>query len=360
MKPKLSINEFIKLAVFFNVMYVVVMYVLNQSVCGVRFSNAAVFGLGITGGTLLNGLLAMANWWYPQTNKVSVIKSTPSVANPPNTPLISTVVANTPRDITSGYQSPYLNPTAVPEPITVDGKTGAMYRFADIQFDFYKMPHVILAGTSGSGKTVALFNLIGTMQHQYPDARFVVIDYGNQDFTQSYPTDVNSFLKVVDCMYYIMRGRQQEGKQTTRTRIIWVVEEFESVLGEIKLLPKAEREQFFARLANIGRMARKLHINMVFVTQSAKAEDMNTSLRNNFANRFLLNMENNSLANALGCAYNVGGLPTGIAYNSAIKAFVQFPLATEPHMDMIPYTDLMRLGNFYRNKYQLDTGEVLS
>lgn len=355
----ISTNDFIKLSVFFNVAFVGIVFALNYNFCGAAIATDIIFLIGLTTGFVFNGLMMVLNFWpHLLTYKPKMPTKVKDLLPKPKPTTTPAVVANTEiPDITASTKSPYLQPVAKPANIKVAGKDANLYQFSDIRFDFHRLPHILLAGTSGSGKTVALFNILGTIKRQYPMARFVVIDYGNQDFEQTYPTDLTTFLKVTEAMFLIMKGRQLEGKQTDRTRIVWIVEEFESVLGEIKLEPKTAQTAFYVRLANIGRMARKLSLNMVFVTQSAKAEDLNTSIRNNFANRFIMAMENNSLAGALGCNYDVGSLPTGVGYSSAVKAFIKFPMAKEPPLELIPYTDLMRLANYYKVKYNLIVDE---
>lgn len=353
-KPTLSVNEYVKLATFNNIVFVGILLVLTQLGCNVYFSsNLGIIALGLVGGTLLNGFFGILNFWPHLILQKFVKKPKPAVTT--SKVVDVKAVESVRQDILADYKSPYLKPNAKPiDEVLLGDKPADIYSFKDMVFDFHRKPHTLLVGESGVGKTVALFNIIGVLKKQYPLAKFVVIDYGNQDFSVTYPTDLNTFLSVTDAMFYIMKGRQQEGKDPNRTRIIWLVEEFESALGEIRLLPKADQDRFNFRLANIGRMARKLAINMVFVTQSAKAEDFNTSTRNNFASRFIMGLENDKLASALGCPYKVAGLPTGLAYANAIKAFVKFDMATEPPLELIPYSDLIRLGNFYKNKYNLE------
>lgn len=319
---------------------------------------AIISGIGIS--MIFNAFFMMVNF-FPDILFGKLPKSKRAVKGDSRVrkidPVKPAIDPNQPRDITSGINSPYIKQDAKPEQIIVDGKVANLYRLRDLLFDFYKRPHILLAGESGSGKTVTLFNLIQVIKQQYENCKFVIIDFGNQDFSQTYPTDLQTFLDVTEHLFYIMKGRQQEGKDPNRTRIIWLVEEFESVLAEVELLPKKDRDAFYVRLANIGRMSRKLSLNMIFVTQSAKADLFNTAIRNNFGFRFVMRLENSRLASSFGCNYGVGNLPTGVSWISVADAFVQFDKTTEPNMDMIPYHDLKKLANYYTKKYNLIVAE---
>lgn len=359
MNKQLNLKDYMLLALFNNVLFLALVLVLSLAVA-TQLTDQIIFATGLFGAFLLNGFFGTLNFWphllLQNFGKQKVRQV--AMREPTNEPevIVNNATAML-RAIDNGGKSPYIKADAIPETTTYLDEEVKTYKFKDIIFNFRVNPHTLILGRSGIGKTHSLFNIIETLKQQYPLARFVVVDFGNQDFVQTYPTDLDTFLKVTDAMFYIMKGRQQEGKDDNRTRIIWVVEEFESVLGEIKLLSTKEQTRFHQRLANIGRMARKTQLNMVFVAQSAKAEDFNTATRNNFANRFIMSIENSALARSLGCPYDVNSLKVGVAYNPSINAFVEFPESKEPPMDMIPYLDLMRLGNFYRDKYGLEEGE---
>lgn len=347
---KIEFNEYLKLCVWHLILIELAFILPSLFLLPSISSNlvATLTGLAIVMWFLPMALVFVDVFLYPaHVNKEKVEEEEFEEMEEP------AVYDGEPRDITSGINTPYLNPLAVPEPIIVANKEANLYQQKDLVFDFLKRPHTLLIGESGSGKTVTLFNLVRIMQNQYPNSKFVIVDYGQQDMTQSYPADIQTFMTITEQMFYIMKGRQKEGKKDW-TRIIWLVEEFESVLGEVKLLPKDEQNKFVTRLASIGRMARKLGMNMLFVTQSAKASDFDTAIRNNFGNRFIMRQPNKHLTSGFGCKYDVNNLPTGIGWASTIDDFVQFELTTEPKMEMISPHELQRLAANYKRQYKLE------
>lgn len=261
-------------------------------------------------------------------------------------------------ELASLDNNPFIVKGAKGQPITVGGKPATLYSWRDFQFNLDIVPHTLLAASSGSGKSTALFNLLHRVNQQYNRPKIILCDAGNFDFPEAIAYDQEDIIKVVRYLYLVMRGRQSAREQNA-TRLIWVLEEAEAFMASIDLLSKKEKDIVITMLANFGRLARKTRINAIFVNQKAGANEFPTVIRDNFNQRLILRGPNN-LSTTLGCPFDTTNLPVGVAFNTNAGAFIQFDLIEKPPLNLVSMTELAHLARAYRRKFNLtDPWETL-
>lgn len=177
--------------------------------------------------------------------------------------------------------------------------------------DLTKLPHVLVAGTTGSGKTVVLNNLIISLAHRYsPDyVRFILFDpkfvelsrYNGLPhmLTREAVTSVRDALAAMDYLidemerrYNLFRqdhvacirdyNKAAEAKSQPRLPyLVFVVDE----LADMMAISKSE---FEAKLMRLAQKARAAGIHIVLATQRSDVKVITGTVRANIPCRIAL------------------------------------------------------------------------
>ena len=172
-------------------------------------------------------------------------------------------------------------------------------------YDLNKAPHMLVAGTTGSGKSIFLHQVLVTLlMNHYNDADFVIIDPKGTEFgiynalsNVTYTSDVNrsiSMMKdLVDQMenrYTTLRNngcRDIDSFNANGTRMkhtVCVIDEFADL---IMTNPKVE--DYVVRLAQKARAA---GIHLIIATQRPVAEVITGLIKANIPTRIALKVTN--------------------------------------------------------------------
>lgn len=173
-------------------------------------------------------------------------------------------------------------------------KTPAGLAF-DSVLDMLKQPHLLIAGSTGSGKSVLINTLIYTALYHSPAAvRFVfidpkrveLIDYAELPHTLNYSTEppeiiaaLNASLAEMENRYKRMQTARQ--KQSTETAIYIVIDEF----ADLMTTSKRETLPQLQRLAQLGRAA---NIHLIIATQRPTRDIINGQIKVNLDSRIAL------------------------------------------------------------------------
>jgi S-DNA-T family DNA segregation ATPase FtsK/SpoIIIE len=165
---------------------------------------------------------------------------------------------------------------------TVDGKR--------LWMDLSQNPHMLVAGTTGSGKSVLLHNLIANIK-QYNDSVLCLIDPKKIEFGEydgrlhntkvfyTYDDTIAIFdrlLEVMEKRYSLMRsGYLAEDFPY----IVVIVDEFADLIMQDK------EEQFFNKLCRLAQKSRAARISIVLATQRPSVNIINGAIKANFPAR---------------------------------------------------------------------------
>ena len=161
--------------------------------------------------------------------------------------------------------------------------------------DMLKQPHILIAGSTGSGKSVLINSFIYTALYNAPtQTQFILIDpkrvelysYKDLPHTRIYasePPEILGALKAaIDTMeqrYKIMQAAGQ--KETSAPDIYVIIDE----LADLFTTQKRETTPLIARLAQLGRAA---HIHLIAATQRPTKDIINGQIKVNLDSRIAL------------------------------------------------------------------------
>lgn len=166
---------------------------------------------------------------------------------------------------------------------------------AAVCLDMLEQPHLLIAGSTGSGKSVLLNTLIYTALYKAPHrCRFILIDpkrvelidYKELPHTLIYasePPDIAAALvyavEVMEERYKRMQAARQ--KKSTEPDIFVIVDEF----ADLMTTQKRETMPQIIRLAQLGRAA---NLHLIIATQRPTRDIINGQIKVNLDSRVAL------------------------------------------------------------------------
>lgn len=185
---------------------------------------------------------------------------------------------------------------------TPEGKTYDLFE------DMLKQPHVLVAGATGSGKSVVMNGLISTILYRFPSnkaggAKMILIDpkrvelaaykelphtlmhAGGQN-PEAWKTALNKAVTIMDKRYDIMESRKE--KEYTGGDLYVFVDEWASINSKTN----PQRTACVASLMRLVSEGRAAHVHVILATQIPKATVIPTEIRDNFTARLALMTEN--------------------------------------------------------------------
>jgi len=169
------------------------------------------------------------------------------------------------------------------------------YIFIDLQ----ECPHILLAGMTGSGKSVALNSIICGLLKTYEkyDIEFLMIDTKRVELAPykklgeeccKFVTDTNIAVKsledvcdLIEARYKIMEEQGLRQVDDSYYKIIVVVEE----LGDLMYESKKQVEQYLVKIARLGRAC---GIHLIIATQRPTVDIVTGEIKANIGCRFAL------------------------------------------------------------------------
>lgn len=173
-----------------------------------------------------------------------------------------------------------------------------------IYADMAKQPHLLIAGATGSGKSVVINGIISTLLYHLPvdkidGAQFILIDpkrvelsmYRNMPHTIKYasePIDMLNALKyamdITEARYRKMQARGE--RKYSGGDVYIIIDEF----ADLMTTQRKAVQLLIQRLAQIGRAA-KVHI--ILATQTPISKIIPTEIKCNFDSRVGLRTRSN-------------------------------------------------------------------
>ncbi len=205
-----------------------------------------------------------------------------------------------------------INPTTSPEQLyftlgrTPDGK--------DVFKNLAECPHLLVGGSTGSGKTVFLFTLLSSLLLSHPspkDMQLVLSSSGLEDFIhfEGLPHLVGGkvFSDAAETMHAIQEvvfsefsrrqrlladarveniTRYNETHEEKLAPMVVVVDEFADLTDQLS--NRREKEAFYTPIRQIAQIGRKRGIHLVLCTQRPSADLLPTNIKSQVSGRVAL------------------------------------------------------------------------
>lgn len=159
--------------------------------------------------------------------------------------------------------------------------------------DMAEQPHLLIAGATGSGKSVVINGIMHTLLHQLPfdmagGAQFILIDpkrvelvaYKNLPHTLLYASEpdtmrgaLNAAMHLTEKRYQVMQKRGE--RKYTGSDVYVIIDEW----ADLYLTDRKHAGPLLQRLAQIGRAAR---VHVILATQTPIAKVIPTEIKCNF------------------------------------------------------------------------------
>lgn len=162
--------------------------------------------------------------------------------------------------------------------------------------DALQQPHLLIAGATGSGKSVVINGLIHTLLHRFPagerGAQMILIDpkrvelaqWRHMPHTIRYASEPDTMLSALFCAmdicekrYHAMQGKRQ--RKFCGPDIYVFIDEF----ADLMTTQRRTVAPLIQRLAQIGRAAK---VHLIIATQTPIAKVLPTEIKCNFDARF--------------------------------------------------------------------------
>lgn len=180
-------------------------------------------------------------------------------------------------------------------------------------WDYEHCPHLLLVGSTGSGKSYAVKLIMGRISKYAPDAALTVCDFKADDFT--FLRGCDRYYEFTDCKrgldnFYDSFLARQQGNNLDRSFSMLVLEEWASLVGNLE---KKEAEEAKKQLATLLMLGRSYNVHILVSQQRADAQYFSTA-RDNFSSIIALgnlSKESSSMfgfdRDALAPIYQLGG-----------------------------------------------------
>lgn len=152
-----------------------------------------------------------------------------------------------------------------------------------IEWDYQKYPHMVICGSTGSGKTYLLKLILARIGKYIPDSELLVCDYkSDEDF--SFLNGSANFYRFAECMdgleraITILRNRQQ-GLSHDRHFVCLVFDEWASFINNLDKKTADHAKQQLAVLLMLGR---SFNIHVILSQQRLDASYFSAA-RDNFS-----------------------------------------------------------------------------
>ncbi len=161
--------------------------------------------------------------------------------------------------------------------------------------DILAQPHLLIAGCSGSGKSVLVNSIIYTALYQTPDSlklvlidpkRTELIDYKHLPHTLKYASEPRDIIAVLEWSVAEMESRyksmqRKKQKKYSGSHIYIVIDEF----ADLMTTQKKESLPLLQRLAQLGRAA---NMHLIAATQRPTKDIVNGQIKVNMDSRIAL------------------------------------------------------------------------
>lgn len=211
---------------------------------------------------------------------------------------------------------------------------------AAVCIDMLKQPHLLIAGSTGSGKSVIINSLVYTALYAAPTAcgfilidpkRVELIEYARLPHCIRYASELSeiaaTLMAVVDLMeqrYKAMQAARQ--KKSTERDIYIIIDEFADLMT-------TQKRQTLAPLCRLAQLGRAANLHLIAATQRPTKDIINGQIKVNMDSRLALRCPTAQDSRNI---INVKGAETLPRYGFG---YYLTPETMTPQLIRIPYTD---------------------
>lgn len=173
--------------------------------------------------------------------------------------------------------------------------------------DLAKAPHMLIAGTTGSGKTIFLYSIIVSLLHQYSadELEFLIVDPKQTDFHffEGLPhlrdgrvlTDADEAIAALERINAIDKQERTDQIKSVNSRdidsynlknpsermkrLVVIIDEYADLVQAAEFQGKDVRKTFESNLCMLAQRVRNLGIHLVIATQQPRATIVTSSLK---------------------------------------------------------------------------------
>jgi len=154
-----------------------------------------------------------------------------------------------------------------------------------IYWDYQKVAHAIIFGSTGSGKTYALKIALGRISKHVSDSEIILCDY-KSDLDFEFASGYMNFYRFTECIHGLNYTTQilqerQSGVRKDRHLVIFVFDEWASFISNIPT--KKEAEQAKSDLSSLLMLGRSFNIQVIISQQRVDSVFFNAGGRDNFS-----------------------------------------------------------------------------
>ena len=228
--------------------------------------------------------------------------------------------------------------------------------------DITKLPHMLVAGSTGSGKTTFLYTLISYLTHNYTpeELELLLIDPKQTDFVffnhlthlrQPIITDPTQAIQALHQLLDVELQRRTDILTTARARdiksynrrnpndslpcIVVVIDEFADLAD---VMTGQDRERFEQALRRLAQRARSVGIHLVVATQRPTADIVNGTIKTNLpcriSFRLASSIDSRTILDQSGAEKLLGQGDMLIAYNGDTTRLQGFYVSEEELEEM--------------------------
>ncbi len=230
--------------------------------------------------------------------------------------------------------------------------------------DLAKAPHLLVSGTTGSGKTIFLFSLLVSLMHQFnsDEIEFLIVDPKQTDFiffedmpnlygghVVIKPEEAIDALKKIDekekenrtTQLRLSRSKDIESYNAKNPgakmkRLVVVIDEYADLVTSASNVSKTARQEFETTLCRLAQRVRNLGIHLVIATQRPSANIVTGALKANIPFRVSFR------------------LPSHIDSQTILDKPGAEDLLGKGDMLMVTDNDIMRMQGLYISESELE------
>lgn len=158
-----------------------------------------------------------------------------------------------------------------------------------IWMDLATNPHLLIAGTTGSGKSILIHNIIANLANYNKCSLFLIdpkriefSDYAQLPFVKNISYSYNEALNIIQSLYDVMELRYnllRENKNIELDPIVIIIDEFADLILQDK------EEVFYNILCRLAQKCRAAKMHIILSTQRPSVNIINGTIKANFPAR---------------------------------------------------------------------------